>query len=92
MEFEHFEYKGITFPVRDCTFTYSDKSIRRRIGSEVMSRVLFSEKGVWADKDAEELDGKIAYYLPHDELMSLSDKQILDYIYYHIDEGILEDF
>ena len=91
MEFKHFEYKGITFPVRDCTFTYGGKTINRLIGSEVMSGMFFTDKG-YVDEDAKCLDEKIAYYLPHDELMTLSDKEILDYIFYHIDEGIYDDF
>ena len=92
MEFEHFEYKGITFPVRDCTFTCGGKSINRLIGSEVMSGMFFNEDSSFVDDKAQEIDERIAYYVPHDELMTLSDKQMLDYIFYHIDEGILEDF
>jgi hypothetical protein len=92
MEFEHIEYKGITFPARDCTFTYDGKSIRRLIGSEAMVDILFSDRGVYADEKAKSIDDKIAYYLPHDELMTLSDAQILEYIYNYLDEGILEDF
>lgn len=92
MEFEHIEYKGITFPVRDCIFTHGKKTINRLIGSEIMVDVLWKKEGVYADDKAQEIDERIAYYVPHDELMSLSDKQMLDYIFYHIDEGIMEDF
>lgn len=91
--FEFYEYKGITFPVRDCEFTNGESTIRRRIGSEVMSGVLFSGKdNTWLDEEAEHLDSMIQYYIPHQELLTLSDQEILDYIYYHVDSDIYDDF
>ena len=91
MEFEFFEYKKITFPVRDCEFTNGKSTIRRRIGSEVMSAMFFTDKG-YADEEAEHLDGMIQYFIPHDKLITLSDKEILDYIYYYVDGDIYDDF
>ena len=92
MDFVYKKYKEITFPVRDCEFKYGDNTIRRLIGSEEMSAMFFKENGSWTDDDAERIDSEIAYYLPRDELITLSDQQIFDYIFYHIDEGIIEDF
>jgi len=92
MDFVYKKYKEITFPVRDCEFKNGDKTIRRLIGSEQMSEMFFNEDGGWIDDNAERIDSEIAYYIPHDELLRLSDQQILDYIFYHIDEGIYEDF
>lgn len=90
--FKHFDYKGITFPARDCIFEYKGKTIFRLIGSEVMSGMFFNEDGSFIDNDAENLDSKIDYYLPHDELMSLYDDEILNYIFRYIDKDILDDF
>ena len=92
MDFVYKKYKEITFPVRDCEFKHGDKTIRRLIGSEEMSGMFFTEDGGFVDDRAEYIDSEIAYYIPHDELITLTDQQILDYIFYHIDEGIFEDF
>ena len=92
MNFIYKECKQIKFPVRDCTFTWGDKTIHRLIGSEIMCEVIFDEKGNFYNKDAEVLDSQIAYYIPHDELLKLSDKEILHYIFYHIDSEIYDEF
>lgn len=93
MNFEYIEYKGITFPVRDCEFTDGKSTIRRRIGSEVMSDFLFSgEGGTYLDEEAEQIDSIIAYFVPHDLIINGSDQEILDYIYYHVEADIYDDF
>ena len=92
MNFVYKKYKEITFPVRDCEFTKDGKTIRRYIGSEVMSGLLFDEDCNFCDSDAEYIDSQIAYYIPHDELLKLSDEEILNYIRSEIDSEIDQDF
>ena len=91
MKVEYVKYKGIIFPVRVCNFVYGKKTITRKIGSEVMSGVLLNED-TYCDDEAKYIDEQIAYFVPHDELLKRSDKEMLNYIYYNLDECILEDF
>lgn len=91
MIFVYKTYKEITFPLRDCTFTCGDKQIRRLIGSEFMSDILFGEDG-WRDDEAELIDSEIQYFIPHDKLLTLSDNEILEYIYKYVDGDIYDDF
>lgn len=92
MNFVYKKYKEITFPVRDCEFTHNEKTIRRYIGSEVMSGLLFNEDGSFCDSKAEYFDSEIAYYVPHDELLRLSDEEMLNYIRSELDSDIDQDF
>ena len=91
MKFEYVKYKEITFPIRVCDFTYGGKTITRKIGSEVMQGVLLNENA-YCDDEAKCIDEQIAYFVPHDELLKRSDNEMLNYIFYNLDEGILEDF
>ena len=80
--FKYYEYKNIIFPVRDCTFTKNSKSLNSvLVGSEIMSGMFFKEDGGFVDEDAEELDTLMYCYIPHDELITLTDNEILEYIH-----------
>ena len=93
MNFEYIKYKEITFPIRNCEFSNGKSTIRRKIGSEVMSDFLFSGNGgTYLDEEAEQIDSTIAYFVPHDLIINGSDQEILDYIYYHIESDIYNDF
>lgn len=91
MNFVYKEYKGITFPLRDCTFTHNGNEIRRLIGSDIVSDILFNEHK-WRDDEAEFLDSEIQYFISHDLLFTLSDDEILKYIYEYVDGEIYDDF
>lgn len=93
MNFEYIKYKEITFPVRNCDFSNGESTIHRKIGSEVMSNFLFSgNNGTHLDNNAKQLDSMIAYYVPHNLIVNGSDQEILDYIYYHVESAIYDDF
>lgn len=91
--FKHYEYKKITFPVRDCTFTRNGHDLSGvLVGSEIMSGLFFKEDGGYVDEEAEQIDNLMYCYIPHDELLNLSDNEILEYIHKYIDEYIYDSF
>lgn len=93
MNFKYYEYKKITFPVRDCTFTRNGHDLSGvLVGSEVMSKLLFKENSDYVDEEAEQLDSLMYCYIPHDKLLNLSDNEILEYIHKYIDVDIYDSF
>ena len=92
MEFEYREYKKITFPVRDCTWTKNGVTRNRLVGSTIMSDVLWNGKNEPADEEALQIDCGIAYYIPHDLIVNGSDDEIFDYIFREIEQEIMDIF
>lgn len=90
MEFEYRKYKETIFPIREIEITNRDKTTYFYVGSETMQSLLIDEDGTPVDEYAQSLDEEICYYIPHEELVTLTDKQILDYIYYHIDSEVFD--
>lgn len=91
MEFEFREYKKITFPVRDCTWTRYGVTRNRLVGSEVMNSMLWG-KNEPVDDEARQVDCGIAYYIPHELLITGSDDEILDYIFREIEQSVMDIF
>lgn len=91
MEFEFREYKKITFPVRNCSWTKNGVTKNRLIGSEIMNSMLWGINEP-VDDEARQIDCGIAYYVPHDLLINGSDDEILDYIFRETDGTIYEIF
>lgn len=93
MFFRFYEYKNLTFAIRDCTFTHNGKTLSGVfVSSEDVYKMFFNENGDFADEEAEHLDSMIQYYIPHEKLHNLSDDEILDYIYKYVDGEIYDDF
>lgn len=90
--FEQREYKGITFPIRECEWTKNGVTRRRFVGSTIMSDILWDGKNKLTDEDAFEIDCGIAYYVPHDLIINGSDDEIFDYIFREIEQEIMEIF
>ena len=90
--FEQREYKGITFPIRECCWNDGALTAYRYVGSEIMKDVLLKNNGEFVDEEAEKLDCGIAYYIPHDVLMNASDDEIFKYIYENIEEYVIDVF
>ena len=40
----------------------------------------------------QQFDSMITYFVPHGLIINGSDQEILDYIYYHIESAIYDDF
>lgn len=92
MEFIEIKYKGIVFPARRCLWGRGGRTASRTVGSDMLLLVMdsWTAGGTIDDKDTDDVDCGIAYYVPHDYILAASDATILEYIREEID-GAVDD-
>lgn len=85
-----YEYKKITFPIRECNFTYKGKTLSVTVGSDlIFNGILTNKDGEFRDNEAEYLDSLSTYTIPHDMLISGTDDEIFNHIVRYVDPEIV---